>query len=288
MIKGNGNYMKTRQEIVKDLNERKEKLTKARHEAEKRLVNAPEGKLRVSVKSRKIRYYEILSPDDTRGKYINKDKIKTAKKLADKDYCKKLIIAIKREIADIDRCLRILTSNHGKKNDIFGEGYTNAENIYSHLHDGRKELISPIIIDDEENALRWAKKDYKKSDYKPEEKVYPTKKGDMVRSKSEAMLADMYYDMGALYRYECELVLADGKCVYPDFTLLNKRTRQLIYHEHLGRLDDEKYRLKALRKLEAYRENGIYTAKNLFLTYEVDGCPLNIERVKKNVTEFLE
>jgi len=25
-----------------------------------------------------------------------------------------------------------------------------------------------------------------------------------------------------------------------------------------------------------------------FLTYEVDGCPLNIERVKKNVTEFLE
>lgn len=280
--------MKTRQEIVKDLNERKEKLSKAKNEAERRLRNAPEGKLRVSVKSKKSRYYQILSADDTRGKYINKDNLKTAKKLADKYYCKKLIMTIKQELADIERCVRILTSNHNGKNDLAGNECINAEDVYSRLHDGRKELVSPIMVDAEENALCWAKKDYKKSDYKPEEKIYLTKKGDMVRSKSEAMLADMYFEMGALYRYECGLVLKNGKCVYPDFTLLNKRTRQLIYHEHLGRLDDEKYRLKALKKLEAYRENGIYTAKNLFLTYEVDGCPLNIERVKKNVTEFLE
>lgn len=52
--------------------------------------------------------------------------------------------------------------------------------------------------------------------------------------------------------------------------------KELIYHEHLGLLDEEKYRRDNLRKLNDYRKNGIYPGKNLIVTYETEGIYLNI------------
>ena len=44
-------------------------------------------------------------------------------------------------------------------------------------------------------AKEWEKENYNTNPYYPEQKVYPTKKDEMVRSKSEVMLADMYCEM---------------------------------------------------------------------------------------------
>lgn len=76
-------------------------------------------------------------------------------------------------------------------------------------------------------------------------------------------------------------------CKYPDFTLLKVKTREIIYHEHLGLLDDEEYRKANLAKLEEYRKNGIYQGKNLIITYEGTGCPLNIKEIRAYVQENL-
>ena len=62
--------------------------------------------------------------------------------------------------------------------------------------------------------------------------------------------------------------------------------RKEIYHEHLGLLDNEEYRLANLQKLEEYRKNGIYPGKNLILTYEAEGCYLNIKEVKHMIQEL--
>jgi hypothetical protein len=53
-------------------------------------------------------------------------------------------------------------------------------------------------------------------------------------------------------------------------------------------LDDEEYREANLSKLEEYRKNGIYLGKNLILTYEAEGCYLNIKDVKKMVSEIMK
>ena len=65
------------------------------------------------------------------------------------------------------------------------------ERVFTELNRYRKELVSPMIM--------------------TEEKVYITKKGDYVRSKSEVLLADMYYELGIPYRYEAQLCLKNGK-----------------------------------------------------------------------------
>lgn len=47
--------------------------------------------------------------------------------------------------------------------------------------------------------------------------------------------------------------LGSGKKSYPDFTLLNTKTREEVYFEQFGLLDDEDYRGEALRKPGEYK-----------------------------------
>ena len=63
--------------------------------------------------------------------------------------------------------------------------------------------------------------------------------------------------------------------VYPDFTLLNMRTRENIYWEHLGMMDDATYAENAIQKINTYMQNGIYVGKNLLLTFETRNNPIN-------------
>ena len=116
-------------------------------------------------------------------------------------------------------------------------------------------------------------------------------------TKSEKAIANIYYEMGIPYKYEAPTTLFDGKIVYPDFTLLNIKTRTLIYHEHLGLLEDEKYRKKNLLKnvsstiywvlfllkMSNYNRNGIILGSNFFITYETDYCPLNDNQIKNTI-----
>ena len=105
----------------------------------------------------------------------------------------------------------------------------------------------------------------------------------MVRSKSEAIIADMLYDLGIPYHYECPIKLKGGQIRYPDFTILRTKTREVIYLEHFGLLDDEGYRRDALEKLDIYRTNGIYPGKNLLFTYETEYSPLDINGIKNMI-----
>lgn len=137
-------------------------------------------------------------------------------------------------------------------------------------------------------AEKWKNEVYVTNPYYPEEKVYPTKKDELVRSKSEVLLADMYYELGIPYRYEAELLLTNGKKKYPDFALLDIHRRKVIYHEHLGLMDNEEYRHANLIKLDEYRRNGIYPGKNLIITYEGEDCYINIKEIKQMIQELFE
>ena len=63
--------------------------------------------------------------------------------------------------------------------------------------------------------------------------------------------------------------------MYPDFTILNVLTREEVYLEHFGLMDDINYVENMMFKLNTYERNGIYLGVNLFITHETSKIPLN-------------
>ena len=85
--------------------------------------------------------------------------------------------------------------------------------------------------------------------------IHRTKRGDLVRSKSEVIIANELLAQGVdRYEYEAALLLPDGKMRYPDFTVVDDDTGARYYWEHLGLLHNPDYEARWNRKLEAYRK----------------------------------
>ena len=104
-----------------------------------------------------------------------------------------------------------------------------------------------------------------------------TSRGEMVRSKSEVIIANELFAKGIEYEYEAHLRLADGTRLRPDFTIWRPDGVR-CYWEHLGMLDDLGYRKKWEDKLGKYRLAGILPvdegrgeAGTLFITRDDQG-----------------
>ena len=257
------------------MQQRKEYLESLSADIAKKLKYSPQGKLRVSNNKGIPRYYHILNSKDTCGNYIPIGKQELACQLAQKDYMQRLYQKVEDELKDIEEYL-----------SRYGENYL--ENVYSDMNEYRRNIVIPMAIPDIMFIKQWEREHYTTNPYYPEERVYSTKKDELVRSKSEVLLADMYYELGIPYRYEALLLLRNGKVRYPDFTLLKTRTREIVYHEHFGLMDDEEYRHSCFVKLDEYRKNGIYMGKNLIITYEAEGCYLNIKEIRSMMQEIFD
>ena len=90
----------------------------------------------------------------------------------------------------------------------------------------------------------------------PERLIHRTKNGDLVRSKSEVIVANILIDLGISYEYEKPLhSKSDPKDFrLPDFTI--KYEGEEFYWEHLGMIKDPEYRKEWERKRKWYEENG--------------------------------
>ncbi len=251
------------------------KLETRQHQLEKlvatlgeRIAKLPEGRLRVEKHKRGFQYYHVTEQGGLHGQYLKTTQRPLAAKLAQKQYYEKLQSAASRESRAISAYLR-------------GMPDTAPENIYEELAEGRKVLVRPVLESDAAYARHWQEEVFQGNPFKPEELVYPSNRGEMMRSKSEALIADILDELGIPYRYEWPLSLSGGQTRYPDFTLLRIRDRKLIYLEHLGKLEDEGYRQKNLIKLADYAKNGIYVGRNLLLTFETDYAPLDLVQIRK-------
>lgn len=87
--------------------------------------------------------------------------------------------------------------------------------------------------------------------------IHRTERGDMVKSKSELVIADKLYARGIDYAYQQPLVLPSGRVRYPDFTITDSARGVTYYWEHLGLLDDPGYRTRWERKRAEYLRAGI-------------------------------
>ena len=254
------------QDYLEKMQRRAEELRNSIETAEKKRF--PEGRLRISKSSRQVRYYHVLPGEDSGGTYITKKKRDIVKKLAQKEYTKRFLTSAKKELLRLEHSIRLLSD-------------ADADATYSLLREERKKYVEPYVMTDELYAACWQAEEFEANPYMPEAKIFETRKGEMVRSKSEAILADMLLELGIPYHYEKALSLKNKMIRYPDFTLLKIKSREEIYLEHFGMLDDEDYRNGCMIKLHEYMKSGIYPGTNLLITFESAGIPLDIGATRR-------
>lgn len=262
------------QEYIEFLERREALLERCIRKTEQMLASESQGHLQTAQKGNRCSYYQVMNRNGCQRKYIPARNISLAKALASRDYAAKLLRKLQAEKQALARYIKTLQR-------------CQPEEVFTHMSHARQKLVSPLLVSDEMCAQMWENESYKQSTHKPEAKIYPTKKGDMVRSKSEVLFADMYYDMGIPYRYEEVLTLPNGETVAPDFTLWDKKRRRVMYHEHFGLIDDPTYRKSNLKKIDDYRRAGIYSSKNFITTFEGDGAVLNMKEIRTMIEDLM-
>ena len=116
-----------------------------------------------------------------------------------------------------------------------------------HIKD-RKAIVNPLYPTDQAVISNFLNNKPVASDYRPEGLTQKTENGELVRSKSEVLIANYLLHANVPYIYELPIVL-DNRIIHPDFTVLNVRTREILYWEHLGMMDNKEYIESALAKI---------------------------------------
>jgi len=94
-------------------------------------------------------------------------------------------------------------------------------------------------------------------------KIHQALSHDMVRSKSEAIIANMLHERGINFFYEKPLYATNGTMYLPDFTLI--WNGEELYWEHVGLIKDPKYSERWVKKNDWYDK---YFPGKLLVTYE--------------------
>lgn len=123
--------------------------------------------------------------------------------------------------------------------------------------------------------------------------IHRTSRGDLVRSKSEVIIANLLHSNGIDYRYEEPLEI-DGLTKFPDFTIEDDDTGERYYWEHLGMLSNEAYRRRWEEKVQWLKGHGIYPIEDgggpmgtLIVTQDSADGGIDSEEVSRLIKELL-
>jgi ATP-dependent exoDNAse (exonuclease V) alpha subunit len=119
--------------------------------------------------------------------------------------------------------------------------------------------------------------------------IYRTSRGELVRSKSELLIAEKLNTLGINYQYERTL---DGTTrpgrLRPDFSFIDDAGNVILW-EHLGHMDRADYREGWDWKRQWYAQNGFAEGRNLFTSTEVQIRDMDfIEKTAREIQSALE
>ncbi len=252
--------------LKKELLARQKYLNSLITKAKKTISTAPEGTLRIISHGSRI-YFSF------NGHYLPKKDYDFACKLANRNYCEKLMKLASKEISILEKLLDYY--NTDKVSGLYST-------VYEKMNENRKKLINPLEISDNAFISKWQNAPFEGKQLGTT--YYSTARNENVRSKSEVIIANYLNSLKVPYKYEYPHILGN-KTIYPDFTILNIKTRKEIIFEHFGMMDDESYRNNAFNKIELYINNGYMPGINFIYTFESQSHPLNIttfENLLKN------
>ncbi len=231
----------------------------------------PEGRIEVAIEKGKYRHYLVNAG---RRLYLGVKDSALAKGLMEKRYYQKLLQRTLFELKAIEDFLKRFDPNAKAR-------------VFEDLHEERRKNVEPLVLPDELFIEQW-RKQFESLPGNPIPIVheYLTSRGDVVRSKSEKILTETFLQYDIPFEYEAPVGLADGP-VYPDFTLLNKRTRKTYYLAPLGLMDSPEDADNAVRKLNRYERNGILPGDQLIISMETSQTGLSISYVESQIRSFL-
>ena len=286
------------QEIIKLANEEIVRLEKLNKNVDMKLKNIPEGCLKYQNINGKTYYYHQYMLKEGNLNTNSKDNVvsamgKTYSSKTKTEYIKKnstlaTALANKQYFTLLKQAI---TTNLNQLKGFIGKYQADKiDEIYDSLSEERKRLVTPLQLSVKEKVRLWEEETYEKNSNYPENLRYETDQGDLVRSKSEVIIANILYKhrKDIIYKYEKPLSLViDGreKIVHPDFTIINIHTGKITYWEHAGLMDDAHYATEFVRKMNAYVSNDLILGKDVIVSYETQGLPLDIKVVKKLVEQ---
>ncbi len=274
---------------------------------EKFLDKAPEGRLRVSTNGTNARFYQIVRSGDVTGRYLRRSEKALAEKLAQKGYDRQILTLLREEERLLEKLEKYYSSAAmknrrtsekngevykgrevygGREEDFFFSGPE--ELIWKRIPEARRGLILPVFPDMASFTAEWLSEEYEKKEFQSTDAEFFTGSGIRVRSKTELIIADLLEKRNIPFYYERPLDLPGFGTIYPDFTVLNIKRRKTYYWEHMGMMDDEKYRDYALEKINHYIMAGHYPGIDLILTHETAKRPIRTHLLEQVIETYLE
>ena len=204
--------------------------------------------------------------------YIKKKDRALAEQLAYKKYLLELKNELSEELKILNRYINKISTPHKSEQMLI-----NSTEM--------RRLVSPYFLPENKALIEWINTPYEKNTSYPETLIHKSISGNILRSKSEAMIDMLLFEAKIPYRYECQLVLGN-KILWPDFSLLHPRTAERYYWEHFGMMDNSDYANNACQKIKEYTSNGIIPGINLITTFETKDKPLTSDMVKRIIDNY--
>lgn len=253
--------------------ERKKKLEEEIKKIERRLSSMPEETIlcQRQVKNDKTYYVfykqKIVNGQKVRTFISKKKNLKEARLLAKKMYLSQMQKDMHNEL----KCINYYLNHRHTHN-------------YSEML-GQDSPYRELLVDQRHITNEWEYAPYEKSTDHPEHLTHPAPKGEMVRSKSEAKIAQSLFSHNIPYRYE-EIHDIYGSPIATDFTIMHPVTHQIILWEHFGRCDDPGYQPTIDYKMYRYIRAGYLPGYNMITTYEDSKHPLSFLEVEEIVHKY--
>ena len=232
----------------------------------------PQGVLTCHRRGNTYKWYQNF--ENREKKYLPRQQAALAEQLALKAYQRQKLLDICQELDAIASYLRRCPSAPGRAEQLLEK------------RPAMNELLKPHLRSLSEELALWEKEEYPRNPAFPEHLIVPSVRGEMMRSKSEAMIAYVLYEKSVPYRYECGHKMS-GIMYYPDFTLRRPCDGKLFIWEHLGKIDDPEYLSDNASKLHIYMNNGWVPGNNLIITSETANTVFDISSIPEIVQFYL-
>lgn len=234
----------------------------------KRLKGRPKGKLYIHRRNGRCSYSVAFK--DSSGKirehYLSCKATETIKAYAEAEYCEKLLKILEKDIKTEENYLKCMDS--GARTDVWNK-----------IPAECRVLVDNYFKSSVQICREWELADFETNTFPMDNgDRYITKKGEHVRSRMELLIANLLFDLGIPYRYECRLNLGSSH-VYPDFTVMHPQTLEIYYIECFGMMDDRYYAESALKKISQYAGTDKYN--RLIMLFDSSAAPLNVPDIEK-------
>lgn len=235
------------------------------------LKKMPSEDLRCAKNGKNYKWY--CNKEGSAATYLPKNNKKYAEKLALKKYYKSRYEELSQQVKGLEYYERQMKNVEGKADDLL-------------KHEEWGKLLEHVYSIKREDLKMWMEEKYEGGAGFPEHLIHKGSQGKYLRSKSEVIIDMMLYKYGIPFRYEEKIILNNGECIYPDFTVRHPITGKIKYWEHFGMMDKLEYRNNACRRIKLYCDNGIIPSIDLIATFETEEHPLDVEEVENIIQKY--